>query len=146
MEPTSIANLKENLRRQGYGQRAVVPDHEMTRAQELLDSQPGIVETPAEELRYIEGLLGLPYGHLPRFRVLPAEGYERCACGRTPTALDLVQTAVRKRIHDRDLIRDTLIGFSNLIELAEDGRAAECLNCGRATLSASYWTHAYMYA
>jgi hypothetical protein len=146
MEPRSIAALKEHLLREGHGQRAVVSDHEMTRAQELLDSQPGIVDTPAEELRYIEGLLGLPYGHLPRFRVLPAEGYGRCACGRTLTALDLVHTALRKRIHDRELMRDTLIGFSNLIELAEDGRAAECFNCGRATLSSSYWTHAYMYA
>ena len=33
-----------------------------------------------------------------------------------------------------------LIGFSNLVELANDGRTGECFNCGRLIQSRSYWT------
>ncbi len=62
------------------------------------------------------------------------------------SALDLVATALRRRVHDRDLVRDTLLGLTNLVELADGGRAADCFSCGRAMLSSSYWTHGYMYA
>lgn len=118
----------------------------MRAAQELLDASPAALDTPPEELRYLEGLLNLPFGHLQRFRIIAAPGYERCACGRTPSALDITATATRRQIHGREMMRDTLIGFSNLFEMAEEGRLAECVSCGRAMLSSSYWTSAYMYA
>ena len=85
-------------------------------------------------------------GHIERFSIIPAAGYARCACGRVPSALDLVATALRRRIHDRDTVRDTMLGLTNLVELADGGRAAECFSCGRRMISSSYWTHQYMYA
>lgn len=145
MEKT-IADLKKSLQRQGFDRKAILSDAEMREAQELLDSADGVLDTPPEELRYIEGLLGLPLGHLRRFRVIAAPGYEQCRCGRTPSALDIVATAVRNRIHEKDLMRDTLIGFANLFELAQDGRMGECVQCARPMLSGSYWTSGYMYA
>jgi hypothetical protein len=118
----------------------------MALARKSFDYEEGVVDTPADELRYIEGLLNLPLGHIDHFKIIPAKGSERCACGRTPSALDVVHTALRKRIHDKEIIRDALIGFSNLVELSENGRTAECFNCGRLIVSRSYWTHRYLYA
>lgn len=146
MERMSLVEFKERLRRQGFEQKAVVSDEEMELARESFNSQEGAIDTPAEELRYIEGLLNLPFGYIEQFKILPAKGSERCACGRIPSALDIVYTAVKKRIHDKDVIRDTLIGFSNLIELSENGRTAECFNCARLISSRGYWTRRYMYA
>ncbi len=145
MEKT-IADLKEALKGQGFHRKAILSDGQMRDARELLDATDGALDTPAEELRYIEGLLNLPLGHLRQFRILPAPGYERCGCGRVPSALDITVTAVRGRIHEKELMRDTLLGFANLFEMAQDGRMADCFACGRQMLSSSYWTHAYMYA
>ena len=145
MERMSLVELKERLHAQGFEQKAIVSDEEMELAQESFNSQEDVMDTPAEELRYIEGLPNLPFGHIEEFKILPAKGSESCACGRIPSALDVVYTALNKRIHDREVIRDTLIGFSNLIELSENGRTAECYNCGLIS-SRSYWTRRYMYA
>jgi hypothetical protein len=146
MNDNAVARFKEEMKGKGFQNKAVVSAEEMARAVALLDAQDGVVETPPEELRYIEGLLRLPLGHLDQFKIVPGKGYEVCACGRTPTALDIVSHALKKRIHDVETIRDTLIGFTNLVEFSEGGRAAECFDCGRASLSGSYWTHAYLYA
>jgi len=51
------------------------------------------------ELRYIEGLFNLPLGHLGGFYMIPRRGYEKCKCGRTPSALDVVYFALTKHIH-----------------------------------------------
>ena len=146
MGQMSLMEFKESLRRQGFEQKAVISDQEMALAKKSFDSEEGVVDTPADELRYIEGLLNLPLGHIDQFKIIPEKGSERCACGRTPSALDVVHTALRKRIHDKEIIRDALIGFSNLVELSENGRAADCFNCGRLIVSRSYWTHRYLYA
>jgi hypothetical protein len=142
----AVNDLKMNLTEKGFTQKAIVSDKEMKEAIKILDSQKGVVSTPDTELRYIEGLFDLPLGYLHEFKVIPAEGSEKCDCGRVPNALDIVYTAHKRQIHDKSLIRDTLIGFSNLIELAESGRAGECFNCGRTIVMAGYWTRKYMYA
>jgi hypothetical protein len=146
MEKTTLTDFKARLRAQGFEQKALVSDQEMELAIRAVEAEEGILDTPAEELRYIEGLLNLPLRHLDRFRILPAKGYGQCACGRTLSALDIVYTALTKRIHDKELMRDTLFGCPNMIEMSEDGRAAECFNCGRPVLSRGYWTRCYMYA
>ena len=143
---TTLRELTERLRDRGFEAKAIVSDEEMAAATEAFHGEEGILDTPAEELRYIEGLLNLPMDHIKRFSIIPAAGYARCACGRGPSALDLVATALRQRIHDRDTVRETLLGLTNLVELAEGGRTAECFSCGRRTVSSSYWTHQYMYA
>ncbi|MEU4425546.1 hypothetical protein AB0F81_33405 [Actinoplanes sp. NPDC024001] len=145
MEKT-ITDLKESLQREGFDRKAILSGEQMRTAQELLDGSDGALDTPPEELRYIEGLLNLPLGHLKQFRIIPAPGYEQCRCGRTPSALDITATAARNHIHGKEMMRDTLIGFANLFEMAQDGRMAECFGCGRPMLSSSYWTSGYMYA
>jgi hypothetical protein len=137
---------KGRLAKAGFDRRAVLDDREMGRLVKLLGELPGALDTPPEELRYIEGLLDLPLGHIHSFRIVPKPGFEACGCGRTPSALDLVAFAYRRRVHERDLIRDTLLGLENLFELAEDGRVGECIRCGRRLESAVYWTNAYAYA
>ena len=145
MEKT-IADLKESMKTKGFARKAILSDEDMRAAQALLDASPAALDTPPAELRYIEGLLNLPLGHLKRFRIIAAPGFERCGCGRTPSALDLAATVARNNIHGKEMMRDTLIGFSNLFEMAEEGRMAECFSCARPMLSSSYWTRAYMYA
>lgn len=145
-ERTSLQEFTDRLRARGFETRAIVSDEEMAAATEAFHAEEGVLDTPAEELRYIEGLLDLPMGHIEQFSIIPATGHARCTCGRVPSALDLVATALRRRIHDRATVRETVLGLTNLVELADGGRAADCFSCGRRMLSSSYWTNAYMYA
>jgi hypothetical protein len=146
MSQASLTSFKEEMKSKGFVQKAVVSDEEMNLAKNIFDSQEGIVQTPAEELRYIEGLLRLPFGYINQFAIQFPKGQERCVCGRESSALDIVNTALKKRIHDEAVIRDTIIGLSNIIELSDDGRSAECFDCGRPIFSTSYRTRAYLYA
>ncbi|MEU4516413.1 hypothetical protein AB0G05_43575 [Nonomuraea wenchangensis] len=141
-----IQELKDYHRRAGARSAVMVDDEEMRRLTEVLARQRFVVETPPAELRYIEGLLRLPLSSIEAFFVIPASGHTQCACGRTPTALDLVVHAVERQVHDEQLLRDALAGEHNLFEFADEGRAAPCLNCGREFVSGSYWTHDYLYA
>jgi hypothetical protein len=97
-------------------------------------------------LRFIEGRLDLPMGHLRYFRITAADGRTTCDCGRTTTALDIVSTALVNRTHPLNLMRDALLGFRNTLEFADKGRQGDCYACGRAVLASSYWTTGYMYA
>ncbi|MFG1613121.1 hypothetical protein [Nonomuraea wenchangensis] len=146
MNIPAVQELKEYHRRGGARSAVTIDDEEMRRVTDVLARQAIVVETPPAELRYIEGLLRLPLFSIEEFFVIPASGHPECACGRTPTALDLVVHAVESRLHDEQLLRDTLSGEHNLFEFADEGRAAPCLNCGREFLSGSYWTHNYLYA
>src|SRR5580765_6592541 len=126
---TTLREFTDGLRARGFETKAIVSDEEMAAATEAFHGEEGVIDTPAEELRYIEGLLSLPMGYVERFSIIPASGYSRCACGRVPSALDLVATALRRRIHDREMVRETVLGLTNLVELADGGRAAECFSC-----------------
>ena len=106
MKQTSLATFKEGLRQKGFEKKAVISDEEMEMASRAFADEEGVLDTPAEELRYIEGLLNLPLGFIDQFKIIPAAGYERCACGRTPSALDITSTALKKQIHDKETIRD----------------------------------------
>lgn len=146
MESRSLKKLVSQFEKEGYITKAIVTDEQMKRLVEAFNSEKGVISTPADELRYIEGLAELPIGYIREFKVIPSAGYEKCACGRTPSALEIVNTAFKRKIHDKSLIRDTLIGFENLLEIAKEGRQGECIACGRVVVMASYWTNAYMYA
>lgn len=146
MASQSLTALKDELKKSGFENKEYLSDEQMARAIALLDQNERALETPELELRYLEGLLDLPLGFIRMFKIVPAAGYEKCGCGRVPSALDIVYTAYAKRIHERSLIRDTLLGFRNTFEFAEDGRVGECFACGRRIVAASYWTDAYMYA
>jgi hypothetical protein len=146
MNESGLADLKEKLRAQGFGNKALVTEQEMELATRQANALDGALDTPGDELRYIEGLFNLPLGFIEYFRLVPAKGHERCACGRVPSALDVVHTALRKSIHGKELMRDTLIGFSNIIEMSDDGRTAECFHCSRAVVVSVYWKQGYMYA
>jgi hypothetical protein len=145
----SIVKLKEilgQLTKDGFKQKAIISDEQMAELIEAFDSENEVISTPPDELRYIEGLAELPFGYLSEFKVIPASGHGKCACGRTPSALEIINTALKRRIHDKSLIRDTLIGFENLLEIAQDGRQGECITCGRTVLMGGYRTSSYIYA
>lgn len=146
MSELQLDDIMTQLQNRGFKQKAIVSDDEMKQMCVAFDAQKGVVSTPEAELRYIEGLMDLPIGYIPEFKVLPAEGHEKCECGRVPSALDLVSTALKHKIHDKSLMRDTFIGFHNLVEMAQTGRAGECIACGRPTLFAGYRKQDYMYA
>ena len=135
---TTLDELKENLRSSGFDRKAILSDADMARAVMLVERDPHAVETPPDELRYIEGLPNLPVGYISSFKVVPKAGYEKCRCGRVPTALDVIYGALSKQIHSRELVRDTLIGFANVFEFSDDGRRTECYTCGRPVLLARY--------
>ena len=147
MNFNSIDDLKKQLQSAGFDQRAYLDDADMANAQALFDKDPRVVGTPEQELRYIEGLFDLPLGYITDFKVIPAVGYEKCKCGRIPTALDVVYLAHKKHIHSKELIRDTLIGFKNIFEIATSGRTTECFSCGRKVEIMAYSrSKPYIYA
>ena len=146
MKETSMKQILNQLTKDGFTQKAIVSDEQMSKLIEAFDSQKGVIATPKDELRYIEGLTELPFGYLTEFKVIPAPGHEKCACGRTPSALEIVNAAVKRKIHDKSLIRDTLIGFENIVEIAQSGRQGECVSCGRAVVMGGYRTRTYAYA
>lgn len=135
---STLGELKDHLQSSGIDQRAILSDADMINAQVLFDQSDNLVETPPDELRYIEGMFGLPLGFITHFRTIPAPGYERCTCGRIPTALDIVHHAHAKQIHHRELMRDALIGLKNIFEIATSGRTADCFACGRKVVVLAY--------
>ena len=141
----SVEDLKSQLM-QISCTKLVLSEEDMVRLIEQLDKDKRAIDTPQEELRYIEGLFNLPLGFIESFKVIPEPGLEQCECGRVPNALDIVYSAFSKQIHSRELIRDTLIGVTNVFEVAKDGRTGECLSCGRSIVMFSYWKKGYMYA
>jgi len=61
--------------------------------------------------------------------------------------LDIVVTAQKRNIHGKDVMRDALIGLENIFEIAESGREAMCLSCGRLFMVARYTRKSsYLYA
>ena len=146
MAKASLEKILAQFTKDGFSQKAIVTDEQMGKLIEAFDKQNGVISTPSDELRYIEGLVELPFSYLSEFKVIPAPGHEKCACGRIPSALEIVNTAVKRKIHDKSLIRDTLIGFENLLEIAQNGRQGECVSCGRAIIMGGYRTRRYMYA
>lgn len=146
MDWQAVDEFKETLRRSGFGVRAVLSDEEMSKLQRTLEAHSNTIAASSEELRFIEGLYNLPLGHLEYFKVIPKPGYEQCQCGRVPTALDIVHYTWRNKIHDRELVRDTLLGVVNVFEFAENGRKAECYRCGRTVVMAGYFKQGYAYA
>jgi hypothetical protein len=143
----SIEEAKKALRQRGFGTKAILSDQAMRALSKLVTDDPAYRKTPRAELGYMEGLLDLPLGHIAEFGFVPAKGSEQCACGRTPTALDIVVTALRQGIHERGLIRDTIIGLENVFEMADGGRTGACISCGRAVVMAVYhYKQSYLYA
>ena len=142
-----IETLKRHLKSKGYATRVVLDDKTMERASALVTSDKRYRLTPPDELRYLEGLLDLPMGHMKEFGTIPAEGHEVCSCGRTPSALDVVVTALKQRIHEKALVRDTLLGTQNTFEMSDAGRDASCMSCGRLVTAAVYhYKRSYLYA
>jgi len=142
----TLKKFKEKLRKDGYEKKAHLSDDEMGMLLQLLNKDKRALDTSDIELRYIEGLLHLPLGYINSFRVIPKPGFEKCNCGRSPSALDIVHYAYSRQLHNRELIRDTIIGFSNIFEFSDDGRIGECISCGRPVTMFSYWTNGYAYA
>jgi hypothetical protein len=142
-----IKSFKRHLQSNGHTTKAVLDDATMDRVGALVTADKRYTLTPPDELRYLEGLLELPLGQLKEFGIIPAAGHETCWCGRIPTALDVVVTALRQGIHGKPLIRDTFIGMQNVFEMAEKGRDAACISCGRLVTAAVYhYKRSYLYA
>jgi hypothetical protein len=143
----SIDALKRHLKSQGYTTKVVLDDKTMERASALVTADKRYRLTPPDELRYMEGLLELPLGHIEEFGIIAAKGSETCVCGRVPTALDVVLTALKHKIHGKALVRDTLLGLENVFELADAGRDAACLGCGNLVRAQVYhYKREYLYA
>lgn len=146
MSPGNLASFKADLLKSGFTAKAILSDAEFAKALACVAEDPRVIKAPDAELRYIEGLLELPLGFIKFFNVIPKDGYEKCKCGRTPSALEIVAYARRKALHSTQLMRDVLTGFHNTFEIAQDGREGECINCGRKVVMSAYFSHDYMYA
>ena len=142
-----IDTLKRHLKSKGYATKVVLDDKTMERASALATGDKRYKLTPPDELRYIEGLLDLPMGHMKEFGMIAAAGHETCLCGRIPSALDVVVTALKQGIHGKALVRDTLHGAQNIFEMSDAGRDASCVSCGRLITAAVYhYKRSYLYA
>jgi hypothetical protein len=140
---TILDQLK--ARSAGYLGKMIISDKEMSEAQAEGMKLHGVRAAPVEDLRYIEGLLDLPYGFVKSFFCIPDSASSVCSCGREPSPADIVAYALRKNIHSKQVIRDAVIGLENIFEPSEGGREAPCLKCGSIIRLSGYWTHRYYY-
>ena len=145
---STIDEAKDQLKQKGFTAKVILDDNDMRSLFNLLSTDPRYRLTPPDDLRYLEGLLELPKNFMKGFGYIPASGSEKCVCGREPTVLDIIVTAIRGNIHPKSLIRDTIIGLNNIFEIADAGRAGACVNCGRLIIFVRYGWHnpAYLYA
>jgi hypothetical protein len=104
--------------------------------------------TPDSEMRYMEGFLDLPLGSLDgNFDYVMQEGFLRCKCGRIPTALDIVISAVNTGRHEKGIIVKTLTSKDSVFESSPGGRAGNCIQCGKVFSSRGYkWKKTYYYS
>lgn len=143
----SISTLKTFLHGQGYSAKVMLDGPAMDRVTTLVTADKHYQLTPPEELRYIEGLLDLPLGFLKEFGFIPSDETQTCVCGRTPSALDVVHTALSQGIHAKSLIRDTLIGPHHIFEMSATGRDFACASCGNRLVMKVYSSkRKYLYA
>ena len=146
MQFNTLDELKSAVSKEGFLHKAILSDADYAKADALLRAHPDVIDTPSGELRYIEGLLELPYGFINEFKVVPAPQYKKCNCGRTPSALEVISYAGRRNVHSKSTIRDTLIGFHNVYEPSNGAREADCIVCGRRVQILMYFRHGYPYA
>jgi hypothetical protein len=139
--------FKSYVKSKGYTTKVILDDKTMERVAALVTSDKRYILTPEPELRYLEGLLELPLGTMKEFGTVPAKGHEKCGCGRVPSALDIVVTALKRGVHGKALVRDTVLGLENVFEIAESGRDAMCIGCGRLVQAVRYhYKRPYLYA
>jgi hypothetical protein len=141
---SGIASLKQALAEKSR-KKANPSDQKFKKLFSEAKRKRGVVSVPDAELRYLEGKFDLPLRSIKGFWSKSA-GSRKCKCGRVSNAFDIVMTAARRKIHDRETLRNTLMGKRNIFESAKDGRIGECANCGRRIKLESYFTNAYMYA
>jgi hypothetical protein len=144
--PSEVLQFRADLLSSGYKTKAYVEEAKLARLTSALRANPDSISTPPEELRYMEGIIGLPLNHFEFFCVIPKDGDGHCSCGRRMSVLDITMHAIRAGIHSREMMRDALSGAQNIFEIAQDGRKGECLSCGRPVETASYFGKSYIYA
>lgn len=143
----SISALKTFLQTKGYNTKVILDDAAMERVSRLVTTDERYQLTAQDELRYIEGLLDLPLGFLNEFGFIPSDESHICVCGRTPSALDVVHTALSQGIHAKALIRDTFLGPQHIFEMAAAGRDFACMSCGNHLVMKAYTSKSkYLYA
>lgn len=142
----TLEECKAQLKQKGFAGKVLLSDQDMAALLALVTADPRYKLTPADDLRYMEGLLELPKGFVREFGFVPAADSETCTCGREPNALDLVHTALQEGVHSRQLVRDAIIGLSNIFEMADGGRKGSCIACGRSFVLERYTRHRpYLY-
>ncbi|MET4590696.1 hypothetical protein [Arthrobacter sp. 754] len=143
----SIPAIKRYLHSKGYTAKVILDDVAFERISNLVTGDKRYQLTPLSELRYMEGLLDLPLGYIEEFGFIPSDETRICVCGRVPSALDVVHTALAHGIHSKTLLRDTIYGNENIFEMSSSGREFACLSCGNRHLMAVYHhKRNYMYA
>lgn len=96
----------------------------------ILEESPDHVilrESPANDVKRTEELLGIKEGTLPKFNLRFAKGGELCTkCGRHFSVLDLFNTALE--VHSKEF----LVGVLNDTEFthSDTARFPNCYECG----------------
>jgi len=96
----------------------------------ILEESPDHVilrESPANDVKRTEELLGVKEGTLPNFNLRFAKGGELCTkCGRHFSVLDLFNTALK--VHSKEF----LVGVLNDTEFthSDSARIPNCYECG----------------
>lgn len=86
------------------------------------------VDTPKEETKVIEGLLGMSPGMLSESQVKFKKGSESCKdCGRDYSFLDVVHTGFG--IHNKEFMKDVLMGKYGCIVNHPPPQVHRCYQC-----------------
>ena len=116
----------------------VSPDKIVTKEQfdsnaaEILKQSPDYIllpETPASDIKILEGLLGAEEGTLPNFTCRFEKGAELCTkCGRHYSILDMAKDGIE--FHGKQFVNDTVFGRHEGSVWNDNVQFHHCYNCG----------------
>jgi len=109
----------------------IVSKEEFEKIEASSEEKEGIitVETPDEDARIIERLLGIPKGTLiPTFVDVAEEGRCCANCDRPYSFLDQVSTGLA--VHNRQFLKDIVLGTYGYVYNPNPPQKHNCYNCG----------------
>lgn len=89
-----------------------------------------VVDTPADDTKLVEGLLGLPAGTFGKsFITIRGDSTACPSCGRETSFLDIVNDGAA--FHGNDFVKDVVQGKRGLVYNPNPPRPHKCYNCGK---------------
>jgi len=101
-----------------------------------------VFETPSDDQKAVDELLGIKEGTLPPFICRFAKGNESCAgCGRHYSILDFIKSGLQ--VHNKEFMVKAAFGELGGYIISDEGSIQNCANCGQVGYGGCYQNRWY---